>query len=188
MYIIEYNTLDTLWIFNIVNTKSFLLPSWIWYYRTSSSLSSSSLPMNFGFFKNFLTTRFMTCTKTWDVLVFLIILNTDININVLKQLFDNSFVWCIIYGDTEQILTQVEIYNHINDIIAKILLCIGLFERMECQETIMQLEFYINPIHSNYYRYISPKFICNVQNNFFKEWNNICTLWRGHYLDIELCF
>ena len=126
--------------------------------------------------------------KTWDVLVFLIILNTDININVLKQLFDNSFVWCIIYGDTEQILTQVEIYNHINDIIAKILLCIELFERMECQETIMQLEFYINPIHSNYYHYISPKFICNVQNNFFKEWNNICTLWRGHYLDIESCF
>ena len=64
--------------------------------------------------------------KTRDVLVFLIMLNTGTNVNALKQLFDYNFVLrCIVCGDTEQFLRQVEIHKYVEDIITKILLCVG---------------------------------------------------------------
>ena len=71
--------------------------------------------------------------KIRDVLVFLIMLTTYMNINTLKQLFGNSFVvQYIIYSDAEQILIQIESYKCIKDIIAKILLHMKLFEGIEC--------------------------------------------------------
>ena len=88
--------------------------------------------------------------KTRDVLVFLIMLNTGTNVNALKQLFDHSFVVrCIVCGDAEQFLTQVKIHKHVEDIITKILPRVGPFEGMKCQDTVVQLEFCINPMHSN---------------------------------------
>ena len=71
--------------------------------------------------------------KIRDVLVFLIMLTTYMNIDTLKQLFSNSFVvQYIIYSDAEQILIQIESYKYIKDIIAKILLHTELFEGIEC--------------------------------------------------------
>jgi len=108
--------------------------------------------------------------ETRDVLIFLIMLNTGTNVDAIKQLSDHSLVvQCIIRGNAEQFLTQVEIHKRIEDIIAEILSGVCSFEDMECQQTIVQSEVFINPMNTNSYGPISLGFICNVQKSVFRR-------------------
>ena len=76
--------------------------------------------------------------ETRDVLIFLIMLNARTNVEVFKQVSDHSLVVrCIIGGDAEQFLTQIEIHKRIEDVIAEILTCVSLVEDIECQETVI---------------------------------------------------
>ena len=76
--------------------------------------------------------------KIRDVLIFLIMVYICTNVDVFKQLSNHSLmVPCIIGGNAEQFLTQIEIHKRIEDVIAEILASVGPFEDMECQETIM---------------------------------------------------
>ena len=71
--------------------------------------------------------------KTRDVLIFLIMLNARTNVEVFKQVSDHSLVVrCIIGGDAEQFLTQIEIHKCIKHVIAEILTRVRSFEDMEC--------------------------------------------------------
>jgi len=117
--------------------------------------------------------------ETRDVLIFLIMLNAGMNVDAIKQLSDHSLVVrCIIRGNAEQFLTQVEIHKRIEDIIAEILSGVCSFKDMECQQTVMQSEVFINPMNSNFYGPISLGFICNVQKSVFGGENDSCTLQR----------
>jgi len=108
--------------------------------------------------------------ETRDVLIFLIMLNAGMNVDAIKQLSDHSLVVrCIIRGNAEQFLTQVEIHKRIEDIIAEILSGVCSFEDMECQQTIVQSEVFINPMNTNSYGPISLGFICNVQKSVFRR-------------------
>ncbi len=137
----------------------------------------SVISQNLQVFQKCADNKVYDVCETRDVLVFLIMLNTSMEVDAVEQVRDHGIVFrCIISGDTEQLLAQIEIHQRVEDILGEILPRVHPFQGLECQETIVQLEFRVDPMCSNLYLFVSRKSPCNVQNNVSGVKMSICTL------------
>ena len=92
-------------------------------------------------------------------------------IDLIEQFRDHGvIVWSVIGGDAEQFLAEIKVHKCIHDIFSQIFTRVGTLEGMECQETVVESEFCINPVRSDIYTPVSQKSMYHVQIHSIALW------------------